>query len=247
MDTEKILANIAKKGGIDMETLKAEYAVVLEKIPPGDKREEKALKELNKKYSIGRSPAVAFEGIIVGIGRKINFSQGRLKAAREAYAENSTDAITKGLVKEVNGEIVVIDNRAEFSGGQKNNNYGKPLLDSYNRSCIALIKNDSGAYALTTLDLRNKHANGDLPPLNTLLSFRALGDVEKGLRTSDAATTFTTQEIIDPDTVLSQLTTLGADHCKLLGDCMEYHRSLPEATPEFYNSCLLYTSPSPRD
>jgi len=238
VDVEKILQNIAKKSGTEMGKLREEYNTVLQKVPPGDKREEKALKELNKVFSVGRSPAVSYEGIILGIGQLGDYAKTRIAKAMEAYQNDPQSAISQGMVKLEGDEVIVLDNRAEFSPGKPNNNFGKPLGHGYNRTCVALVKED-GVYQLATVELRGKHATEQLPPLNTLLKFRANGGIEDGLRTSESATKWETLEIVEQAKLTELLNEKGGDHIVSLGDCMDYHRSLPEGTQEYYNRFVI--------
>lgn len=238
MDIEVMLGNISKKSGEKIETLRTEYQSILEKTAPGKNREMKALRELNKMFNVGRSNAVSFEGIIIGIGKQVDFNRNRITVALNAYQQNAEDAIQRNLVTVKDGVAIALDDRETYADGSKNNNFGKELKPALNRSCVAIIKTD-GSYKTAYLNLRNRHASGDLPPVNTLLKFRALGDLEKGLRTSDSATNFEVVSVLSG----ADLTTIISDHCendvKMLGDCLDYHHSLPPKTPEYYNRYVI--------
>ena len=239
MDIEKSLQNIAKKSGKPIEELREEYNTALANTPPGPLQESKVLKDLNRKHAI-RSPAVSYEGIIIGIGQLVDFNKTKVAEANEAYQANEQDAIERGLVKVEGDRVIILDTRKDFGEGKKNDNFGKELKESLNRPCVTLIKQDDG-YKLGFLNLRNNIAKGPLPPRNALLQFRANGTVEEGLRTSDVATVFKTQEVISSESLNELIMQYGESNIKILGDCFDYHRALPERTPEFYNRFVITT------
>ena len=241
-DVEKYLGNIAKKSGEDIEKLRAEYQTILDDIPPGANREEKALRELNKKYVADRSSAVMRQFIVVGIGDVMDYTKKRRDSALEAYQKDKDDALQRGLVQVVDGSIVAIDQKEFFDkdGKMKNKNFGKPLLPQHARTCLALVKNEEdGGYVMANLNLRGKKATGDLPPMNVEIKARLNGDATKGYSTSEKATNYETINVISTSDLLEKLGEYAGDHIKVLGDCFDYHQSIPEGTPEFYNRYVI--------
>ncbi len=239
MNVESMLENIVKKSGIEVEKIKASYATELAKVPEGTKnREMVALKAVNKEYAVGKSPAVGYSGVIIGMGNFIDYTKKRLQAATEAYQSNPQSAIENGLVKVDNDKVIALDNRKAFANGKPNNNFGKPLASSTARNCLAFIVDDKGAYNMATLSLRNQHAK-NVPVMNTLLKFRALGSVQDGLRTSDTATQFETSDLISSEVLNDLIVKHGGDHMKVLGDCMDYHNSIPDKTREYYDRYVI--------
>ena len=241
-NVEKYLGNIAKKSGEDVDKLRQEYETILEQIPPGDKREEKALKELNKKYVADRSSAVMKEFIVVGIGALMDYTANRRKQILERYANDQVASMEAGEVKEIEGKIVPIDMKEYFdkANTMKNRNYGKELLPQHARGCLALIKEDEGdGYNMCSLTLRGKKAVGDLPPTNVLIKARLNGDGTKGYSTSEKATNYETISVISGDNLQSLLIKYAGDKFMELGDCFDYHQSLEEGSQEFYNRYVI--------
>ena len=236
MNSEKIIENIAKKSGLSTSKLNDELSSILEGIPPGDNREEKALRELNKQFS-NKSSAMPYEGIIFGLGQLGDYTGKMIAEALDRYNQDSIGALQAGIVKEVDGKIVVIDNRETFKSGKKNFNFGKVLNHSYNRTCLALILVE-GRYTVTKLELRDKFATENLPPMNVLVSFKANGNVTDGLRTA-ASTKWETTRVVPTDELGSLLIEKCPDHLKQLGDCFEYHRGLKEGTTEYYDRYII--------
>ena len=250
MNIDKQLDNICKKAGADMKEVKEAYVEAIKNTPPGPMQEDKALKAVNKVFGGGRSPAVAFEAIILNIGSIFDYSKNKIAAALTAYDDNAENAVASGLVKlGDNNEVIPLDNLEIFSTGTKNSNFGKVLKHSFTRKCFILIKKD-GKYKKSTLELRNKLAQENLPPTNCLLKFRALGDSKDGLRTSDTATSYETIEVISNDKIVDLIMEFYKDNVKMLGDCLDYHKSLPDKSQEFYNrvvitsGTIVYTKPS---
>ena len=73
INVKKMLENIAQKSGEEYSALEKEFKEIKKSITPGPRQDFKALQELNKQYSVGRSPAVSREVIILGI--KLNLKR----------------------------------------------------------------------------------------------------------------------------------------------------------------------------
>ena len=238
MNVEETLAKIAKKTGEDVKMLKEQYEEVLANTPPGAQQEYKALQVVNKRFGGGKSPAIAIEGIVLSVGSLFDYNKNKIATQLQAYADDSESALSEGKVKIVDGEAVALDMLKTFSTGNENKNFGLELKNSYNRNCVILVKDNDG-YASATLALRNKLATDNLPPLNTLLKFRVLGNLQEGFRSSDSATKYETVEVIANDKLNELIMNAFTDRIKMLGDCMDYHKSLTEKTPEFYNRMVI--------
>lgn len=239
MNISEQLARICKKSGADIKEVQAAYDEAIVNIPPGPLQEDKTLKAVNKVFGGGKSPAVSFEAVIFNIGSMFDYSKNKIAAALKSYDDDPESAIQNNIVRlDENNDPVPLDTIEVFSTGTKNNNFGKELKHSFTRKCSILIKQD-GTFIPSTLELRNKLATDSLPPINCLLKFRALGDAKAGLRTSDAATSYETIEVISNDKIVDLIMEHQGDKVKILGDCLDYHKSLPEKTPEFYNRLVI--------
>ena len=242
-DVEGLLAKMSKKSGVELSQLKVEFEEIKANVPPGDKQDDKALRELNKKYVGGKSNAVMKEFIVVGLGDVVDYTEKRRKTAIEAYNNDPQGAIESGVVKEIEGNAIPMDDR-EFldkNGKYKNRNYGKELVPQNVRQCLALFKKEDGAnYEMATLNLRGERATGDLPPMNVIVKARLNGDSAKGFSTaSGSVTQYETVTVLDSNAVQELLAENCADHIIQLGDCFDYHRGLTEGTPEYYNRFVI--------
>lgn len=238
---DNYLANIAKKSGEDIEKLKTEFNAIVEGMAPGPNRDTNAAKELNRKYVADKSTAVMKTFIVVGMSGIIDYTKKRIANAMESYHSNPDAALQSGIVKQDGNEIVVIDTKEFFDNAQtkKNKNFGKQLTPQVARQVLALMKNEGDEYEMVTINLRGKKATGDLPPLNVELNARLNGDAAKGYSTSEKATEYKTVKPMSGTDVMDLLSATSADHIKALGECMEYHKSIPDKTPEFYNRYVM--------
>jgi hypothetical protein len=240
INVQETIEKISKKSGEEVSKLQGEYEEILLTIAPGKLQTYKALRELNKKYAVGQSPAVSQEIVILSIGNEIDFTKKRVTNQIQAYNDDAESALEQGLVKMEGDEAVALDAREKFSNGNKNDNFGKPLLPSYNRHCEVLVKTEDGTFIHRGLELKNAHSTGELPPRNTLLKVRLLGNLDdKPLHTSDKASVFEVVEEITNDRLNEIVFEACGDEIKQLGDCMEYHEGLTEGTPEFYNRYVI--------
>ena len=242
-DVEGLLAKMSKKSGVEVQQLKVEFEEIKANIPPGDKQDDKALRELNKKYVGGKSNAVMKEFIVVGLGDVVDYTAKRRADAIEKYNEDPQNAIESGIVKEIDGNAVAMDDR-EFldkNGKYKNRNYGKELLPQNVRQCLALFKKEDDVnYEMATLNLRDKHATGELPPMNVVVKARLNGDTTKGYSTAGGSVTkYETVSVLDSNAIQELLAENCGDHIIQLGDCFDYHKGITEGTPEYYNRFVI--------
>jgi len=133
MNIEEFIKVYSEKLGYTTEEIKQEYEKLIEdenKLHPNlteDQRKTRALQRLAMTYKrLLRSPAVVFEGIVIGVSPVINTMAARIRMAKQMFAENPQEAIRLGLTDE-NG--TPLDNLKTFSTGRENPNYGKPLQE----------------------------------------------------------------------------------------------------------------------
>lgn len=241
IDVNSTIAKIAKKSKVSVAELTAEYTEILKTIAPSDNKEYNALRELNKKHS-DRSPAVAVTGVVISLGNLFDYSRKKIETAMEAAKVNLQDAIDNKIVEVKDGVTIPLDPIETFSTGTKNSNFGKELKHSYSRKCLFLADTDKGV-VLTTLELRGQVAflSEALPPLNAGVSFRSLGTVEDGLRSSESEkiTKFTTENVLNEQQIQQLIHKHCEGHVMFAGDCFKYHLALKEGSQEFYDRYVV--------
>ena len=239
MDTEKILANIAKKGNIPVADLKKELAEIQNGLPASPDRDEKALKMLNDRHSGGGDKTAKYQVVIFGIRNANDFNKKRVDDAMKQYQQNKETALNSGAVKIINGVPTVIDQEQFFNDGKtKNSNFGKPLLPSWNRNCFVFAREDGQTeWVKTTLALRNDFATEKVPEQAVVLNANLLGSIKDGLKTAKS-TQFKKAEGVTVD--LSKLLFAQAkDECKSLGDLLDFTKKLTKETPGYYDRFVV--------
>ena len=133
MDKNEYLKKWAEKLSLPIEQINSEFDRILleekeiHKDQPLDQQELRALKRLALVYKKQmRSPAVGFEGIIIGTGDSIDALAKKRREALALFNEDPQSAITQGITDEAGNPL---DTREEWSEGRPNQNYGKPLAE----------------------------------------------------------------------------------------------------------------------
>jgi len=242
---EETLQKISAKSGISLEDVKKAHAEAKAALPssiPDAKKDLRALQVINSELLAGsKSPAVAFQGVIIGVGDCRDMMSGRVTTAMDAYATNPTQAEQEGLVRveEANGEtkVIVLDNLAKFKNGNDNPNFGKDLKPSYTRDVRIVAKSPEGNdWKSVKFQLRGELAT-QVPPMNKVVDFRALGNLEEGLRSS-SVTEFKVNSELSDEEVMHIIENTGGDNIKSLDECEAYHRS-QEGTDGFYDRYVI--------
>ncbi len=122
-----------------------------------------------------RSPAVGFEGIIIGTTDCVDIVAKQKKEAKDLYKLDPHTAISEGVTDE---EGVPLDTRREWTTGRKNPNYGKPLPENnYMRNVFGVAiksKNEKMGPRFFSMTINGpKAANEDIP-LFTPVRFMAI-------------------------------------------------------------------------
>ena len=235
-----MLQNIVKKSGKTIEEVQAKYDEIFENTPPGDQQTKVAIKQTNKELS-NKSSAVSIQAVIVGIDRLFDFNDKKILNALELYNRDPSQAIASKAVKlDKDDKPIVLDQTEVWSTGTKNRRFGKPLPHSWNRNCIILLHDpETGSYEAGRLSLQGTHATGELPPLNVLLDFKATGDLEKGFRTSEKATKYSTVKILSNEDLKTLIASEFSTCVKSLGELRGYHDSFTPKSAEFYNMVVI--------
>lgn len=185
MDKNKYFQEWSNKLSMSVEDIGKEFDSILseeKKENPNLKPEEQELLSLKKLSLIYkkrlRSPAVGFEGIVIGAEEPRDLVAKKRKTAIDMFKNDPQSAILQGVTNE---EGVPLDNIEVFSSGRKNHGYGKPLPEnSYVRRVFGV------AYKLTekepkffTINLNGKACEKNIP-LTKPVKFMAIDRSEKG-------------------------------------------------------------------
>lgn len=237
MDKNQALQNIAKKGKTEVAALTKEFNEIFAQMPDTPDKERQALRELNSRYSVPDDKTAKFDVCIVGLYNLTDFNSKATKEAKELYAKNKEAALEKGVIKIEGGEPVVIDMKKTFGKDNiKNNNYGKPLGNSWNRNVRVLIKPEGGKFSLGEIALRGDFSKTSLPPMFKVLKCNLLGDAATGFKTAKSSKFTESEEKIDYN---SLLTTLAKDKVVILGDCFEEAKKHTKDEKGFYRRFVI--------
>ena len=238
LDKSQALANIAKKGKVDVAALEKEFNEIFAVLPNTPDKERQALRELNSRYSGADDKTNKFDICIVGLYNLTDFNAKSVKAALEAYTKNQEAALQQGLVKIIDGKPAAIDIKKTFGKDNiKNNNYGKPLEPSWNRNVKALVRAEGEkTFTIEEIALRGDFANTSLPPMFQLVSCNLLGDKKDGLKTARSSKFTVSSEKIDYNALL---TTLAKDKIVILGDVFDEAKKHKKGEEGYYNRFII--------
>ncbi len=138
-------------------------------------RKTRALQRLAMTYKRQlRSPAVSFEGMVIGVGDAID-TVARIRAeAIRMYKDNPEAAIAAGIADQEGNPL---DTREKFDSGKKNRGFGKPLPEhNFLRSIfgVTLKKNVENSAKFFTLNLSGEIAKDNDIPIFKPVTFRAI-------------------------------------------------------------------------
>jgi len=158
------LAKIAKEHSISNEEITATYDdfVSKEKEQGRNAKDAKArairrTQLFYKKTSVG-GPTESIELIVLGSKEPMDSASKDRAKAMEMWEENPKKAIAEGWCDEGG---IPLDRKAEFPGGGKNGNYGKPLKVRFMRVVVGLSEKEK---RLVTFIMNGKQAtNMDIP------------------------------------------------------------------------------------
>ncbi len=246
-DLTTSLQKISDKSGKPLSEVQDAYKNTLTTLPPtikGDVNRQKYTLKLVNRDLVGnaRSPAIAFEGIVIGAGGTRDLMTNIRQQAIEAYNTNQQAALASGSVKIDNGKVVPLDNRKEING-QPNKRFGEPRPEhAYLREVILAVRMPGEQkFTAGKLVLRGDQCSLGIP-MGKLVKFRALGELDNTSNEFKLRSSTTTQfEILQStpiDEVLEIIETTFAAHAKTLGECMAYHKSL-QNTPAFWDRYVI--------
>ena len=246
-DLTTSLQKISDKSGKPLNVVQDAYDATLKTLSPtikGDVNRQKYSLKLVNRDLVGnaRSPAIAFEGIIIGAGSTRDLMSNIRQQAIEAYNANQAQALASGTVKLIDGKVTPMDNRKEING-TPNKRFGEPRPEhAYLREIILAVRMPGEQkFTAGKLTLRGDQCSLGIP-MGKLVKFRALGELdtktgEFSLRSS-TTTQFEITQATPTEEVLEIIETAFAAHAKTLGECMAYHKSL-QNTPEFWDRYVV--------
>jgi len=174
-----------EKLGIEEKEIDSIYSLLLEeekKLHPDlseEDQEKNAVRLLRIRFRRQlRSPAVPFEGIVLGATGIINTTMKRQQQARDYYKENPQKAVDEGFTDEDGNPL---DNLKVFSTGRANPNYGRPLKDRFLRNVfgVAIHMGKEERPRPFFLTLNDEQTKMDVP-INKPVKFRAIDRTPDG-------------------------------------------------------------------
>ncbi len=202
MNKDEYIKKWSEKLGTSEADINKDFNKLLEeektihKDSPAEEQETRALQRLAMTFKKQlRSPAVGFEGIVIGMGDLIDTVAKQKREAVARFEENPQKAIEDGLT---NDEGVPLDTRQEWSAGNPNRDFGKPLPEhNWLRTtfgvAIKIGKDDEPKTFI--MNMRGEVAKNEGVQLFKPVKFRAIDKSEEG---SDSyrlnASTFTNFE-----------------------------------------------------
>lgn len=158
-----------------LERFAADVAETKKKLPNLDKKaaEARAFIKTNAHYKQElRSPAVTFQGIVLGASEPYDMVAKKRAEAKKLFAEDPDKAISEGVT---DTEGVPLDTREEWSPGNPNRSFGKPLPERDNLQNIIGVcrKDDSEEFKLFRMQFGDSLAGRVNIPMFVPVTFRA--------------------------------------------------------------------------
>jgi hypothetical protein len=245
-NVQESIQQIATKTGKPVTEVQTMYDSHLTSLPPnitGDqKRQKYALKLTNRDCGVNtKSPAVAFEGVVVGSGETRDMMEGIWKKAIEDYQKDQAGTVARKEIAIIDNVVTPLETRKTWPSGDPNKDFGKPKAKhAYVKDLImAVRKPGETAWTAGKMRLRGDQCSLNIP-FGKLTDFKALGEIVNGeysLRSS-VTTQFNLKGETTPDEFMDILDSAFPSHTKDLGDCLSYHQSLI-GTPGFYDRFVI--------
>ena len=181
MDKQEYLKKWAEKLSLSLEEIEGEFNSIFEEEKnihvdlSEDEQQKRALQRLSLMYKRQlNSPAIGFEGIVIGVSEVIDINQKRIREAKELFKVNPQLAVIDGVTDEEGNPL---DNRKEWSGGRLNPSFGK-LLPEYNylRNIFGIVKRTKGDTPprFFQMTLSGEKAKDDSIPIFQPIRFMAI-------------------------------------------------------------------------
>ncbi len=236
METENFFSMWSEKLSMSEEELKAEELKMIEdekRIHPqntDEQHQKRAIQRLSLTYKKQlRSPAIEFQGMIIGVGDLVDTVQRLKVTATTAYRENAQKAIADGLT---NTDGIPLDNRQVFSTGRENAQFGKPLPEhNYLRNVvgIALRSKVEESPKMFSMTMNGKLAEGCNVEMFKPLRFRAINKSEEGssqfVMNGSTVTKFVIDDTIKMPAPIDVLQNVCGEQIVPLNDLATYHEA----------------------
>jgi len=187
MNKDEYIKKWSEKLSLTVEEINTEFDKIFneEKLVHKDLSEEmqqqRAIQRLALMYKKQlRSPAVGFEGVIIGIGDSVDIVAKKRREAIELFKIDPQTAISEGVTNE---EGVPLDNRPEWSTGRANNMFGKPLPESnFLRTIFGIAKKTKSddTPRFFSMSLSGQKAQDDNMPFMKPINFMAIDKTQDG-------------------------------------------------------------------
>ena len=234
MDTKVYFEKWSEKLSIPIEDIQSEYdgLVANEKEIHSKLTEEEqqthALKRLALIYKKQlRSPAIGFEGMIIGVGDIFDTARKMRQAGMDAFRENPHTAIKQGIT-DADGNP--LDTREVFGTGRENSSFGKLLPEhSYIRNIVgvALRANVQESPKLFSMTLNGDKAENCDAPMFQPVKFRAINKSEENADTftlnGSSVTRFDVSDKIEMPAPIDVLRNVCKDLFVPLSEVEPYH------------------------
>ncbi len=207
MNKEEYLKNWSDKLSLTVEQIEQEYQALFEEekqihkdLSP-EEQEQRALQRLALTYKKQlRSPAVGFEGVIIGTADCIDIVAKQRREAKELFKTDPQTAVSEGVTDE---EGIPLDTREVWRNGKTNYSFGKPLPEhNYLRNVYGVVKKTKGADEpkFFSMVISGERAEDETIPVFAPLKFMAIDksgydETEYKLNAS-TFTTFTDNETL---------------------------------------------------
>jgi len=245
-NVQESITKIATKTGKPETEVQTMYESHLASLPPtitGDiTRQKYAIKLTNRDCGVNtKSPAVAFEGVVIGAGETRDMMEGIWTKAIEDYQKDQAGTVARKEVAIIDGAVTPLETRQTWPSGDANKNFGKPKAKhAYVKDLImAVRKPGETAFTAGKMRLRGDQCSVNVP-FGKICEFKALGELvnnEFALKSS-VTTNFNLKGETTPEQFMEILDTAFPTHTKELGECLAYHQSLT-GSPGFYDRFVI--------
>jgi len=179
IDIESYINKYSEKLGFSVDEVRKDYEELLTEEKEihttltEEEQKTRALQRLSVKYKrLLRSPAIGFEGIVMGLGDVVDTVARIRENAIKMFKENPQQAIANGLTDDEGNPL---DTRETFSSGKPNPSYGKPLPEhNYLRNIFGVCNRiGESEPKFFTMTINGEVAKTKDIPLFTPVKFRA--------------------------------------------------------------------------
>jgi len=244
MEKQEYINKFAEKLSLTVEEVESEFRelyadeVLIHKDLSEDQQEQRALQRLALYYKRQlMSPAVGFEGFIIGTSDCVDIVARQKREAIELFKADPQTAISEGVTNE---EGIPLDTRKEWGTGRVNNMYGKPLPENnFLRNVFGIATKSKGAELpkFFSMLVSGKQAEDESIPVFKPVRFMAIDKSNPEGDYKLNASSFT-KFIIDEKMQLPKYEELVEQYCgKVQMNALEGYHSLNKE--DFNRICVV--------